>query len=245
MSHLIRADLRRILRRKSIWIGLALLLILLIGNLFSAFSEEDFGAAGLMLGMQKTFAGLPARLCVAGVIFFAVFADELSSKSMQCVLGRGLTRSKLIVAKLLDTLILLAAAFLLVTLLAAALMSDSESLPMSVYQKRCVYLGIWLNCLRYFGYVVFAAMCLFLSDSTAVGIIALFVFSGLGQFVFRVIDYFTERALSDYTFDGLLDWGYTTVEAGGLAWQILPAAGMLLLALAVTVFFFQRKEFEF
>ena len=85
MRLLIRADLRRVLRKPD-------------------------GIAAEYLEMTRTTLediGLPF-LCIP--IFLAVYGDEFKSGTLQCVIGRGLSRPKVVIAKLLDAAILLTGA---------------------------------------------------------------------------------------------------------------------------------------
>lgn len=104
---------------------------------------------------------------------------------------------------------------------------------------------IILRWLRHFGYIVFSAMIMYISGSTVLGIVACVAFTVVFRLVFNLIEFFSTLSLYDYTFDGLLDWAYTGIEMEAFPWQILPAACYLLAALAITTYFFRRKEFDF
>ena len=200
-------------------------------------------ATGFMSGVKDALDGflLPVVVCVP--IFLAVFSHELSSKSMQCVLGHGLTRGKLITAKILDAAILLAGVFVIITV-TVLIFADAEY-AISDRQMVIAMAAVWLRCLRFFGYICFAAMIMFLTNSTALGIISCVGFSLVLRIVFMIIAHMGDIAIYDYTIDGLLDWAMKSIEAGQPGFQVIPAILYIVAALAVTIFFFNRKEFEF
>ena len=86
---------------------------------------------------------------------------------------------------------------------------------------------------------------MYISGITVLGIIACIAFTVVFRLVFNVLEFFLSLSIYDYTFDGLLDWAYTGIEVGAVAWQLIPAVFYLLAALMVTVYFFRRKEFDF
>ena len=86
---------------------------------------------------------------------------------------------------------------------------------------------------------------MYISGSTVLGIIACIAFTVVFKLVFNIVEFFSSLSLYDYTFDGLLDWAYTGIEVGAAPWQLCPAVCYLFAALAITTYFFRRKEFDF
>lgn len=245
MKNLIKADLRRIFKRKSLYICIVLLLASLIRALLLALSESGFNATGIINGMHDGLGAAIGKLLITIPVFFAVFAHEQSSKSMLCVLGHGLTRGRIIAAKLLEAAILIMIYFIPVTGLYAILIGDGTETGMSPDQMGCAYIFILLAAFRLFGYIAFTALIFFLSTSTTVGVIACVLFSYLFDRILLITEMFVDLSLRDYTFDGQLDWAYLTIEAGGFGYQIITAALFVAAAIAATVIFYQRKELEF
>ena len=243
MRSLIRADLKRIFRVGLIYGGLVFALLYISFKVLDGVAND--GSAGYVRGMQAALSGAPMALFVVFPAFYAVFAHELSSKSMQTVLGRGITRDKLIVAKLLDAAILLLVLYLVIVAAALLVVNTNASIVLSIDQQRNLVLFILLRWLRHFGYIVFSAMIMYISGSTVLGIIACIAFAVVFKLVFSIVEFFFSLSLYDYTFDGLLDWAYTGIEAGAVTWQLLPAVCYLLAALSITIYFFRRKEFDF
>jgi ABC-type transport system involved in multi-copper enzyme maturation permease subunit len=243
MRNLLRADLKRIFRVGLIYIGLLLALIYISYTVLEGVVND--GSIGLVRGVQKSLSGAPIALFIVFPTFYAVFAHELSSKSMQAVLGHGITRDKLIVAKLLDAAIVLLCVYLVIIVAILAVINGESAIILSSQQQTNLVIFIILRWLRHFGYIVFSAMIMYISGSTVLGIVACVAFTVVFRLVFNMIEFFSSLSLYDYTFDGLLDWAYTGIEMEAFPWQILPAACYLLAALAITTYFFRRKEFDF
>ena len=124
-------------------------------------------------------------------------------------------------------------------------MNTESAVVLSTQQQADLIIFILLRWLRHFGYIVFSAMIMYISGITVLGIIACIAFTVVFRLVFNVLEFFLSLSIYDYTFDGLLDWAYTGIEVGAVAWQLIPAVFYLLAALMVTVYFFRRKEFDF
>ncbi|MBE5845032.1 MAG: hypothetical protein E7302_12825 [Butyrivibrio sp.] len=243
MRNLLRADLKRIFRVGLIYVGLLLALIYISYTVLEGVVND--GSIGLINGVQKSLSGAPIALFIVFPTFYAVFAHELSSKSMQTVLGHGITRDKLIIAKLLDAAILLLCLYLVIIVAALIVINTESAIVLSPQQQVNLIIYIILRWLRHFGYIVFSAMIMYISGSTVLGIIACIAFTVVFKLVFNIVEFFSSLSLYDYTFDGLLDWAYTGIEVGAAPWQLLPAVCYLFAALAITTYFFRRKEFDF
>lgn len=243
MRNLLRADLKRIFRVGLIYAGLLLALIYISYTVLEGVVND--GSIGLINGVQKSLSGAPMALFIVFPTFYAVFAHELSSKSMQTVLGHGITRDKLIIAKLLDAAIVLLCLYLVIITVALIVINTGSAIVLSPQQQVNLIIFILLMWLRHFGYIVFSAMIMYISGSTVLGIIACIAFTVVFKLVFNIVEFFSSLSLYDYTFDGMLDWAYTGIEVGAAPWQLLPAACYLLAALAITTYFFRRKEFDF
>lgn len=243
MRNLLRADLKRIFRVGLIYVGLLFALIYISYTVLEGVVND--GSIGLINGVQKSLSGAPIALFIVFPTFYAVFAHELSSKSMQTVLGHGITRDKLIIAKLLDAAIVLLCLYLVIITVALIVINTESAIVLSPQQQVNLIIYILLRWLRHFGYIVFSAMIMYISGSTVLGIIACIAFTVVFKLVFNIVEFFTSLSLYDYTFDGMLDWAYTGIEVGAAPWQLLPAACYLLAALAITTYFFRRKEFDF
>ena len=100
MRNYFKADIKRIFAKRGhrmivllLYLAIAALLVL------KASDEESYmGTASMVAGTLSIYFGT--------IIFFAVFSDDTKARTMQVAIGRGLTRKKVIYAKVLEGLFL-------------------------------------------------------------------------------------------------------------------------------------------
>ena len=244
MKDLIKADMARILKTKLIYVCLVFILYRLIDQIFQQISQEGIGAKAYIDGVHNALDGqIYGALYLVIPVFFAVFSNEIPAKAMQCILGHGLTRDKLILAKFMDAFILLAGYFIILS--GWLFILNDDSVATSDMQNRNLMIYILFTFIRFYGYIVFSAMVMFLTDSTAAGIVTCVAFTAIFKMIFIVMKLFTDLTIYDYTFDGQIDLSYRLIEAGRFGWQIIPAVLCLIAGIIITIIFFRRKEFEF
>ena len=100
MIGLIRADLRRLLGKKSFL--LVLLITAVIAVITILVEKKDF-YNGLVFAMNRRADVTGFIVLVVGITsFLGIYADEFSAKSFQAVIGRGIPRNKIVLVKLID-----------------------------------------------------------------------------------------------------------------------------------------------
>ncbi|MBQ9606822.1 MAG: hypothetical protein IJV16_06565 [Lachnospiraceae bacterium] len=244
MKDLIKADMARILRTKLIYVCLVFILFRLMDQIFQQMNKEGFGAKAYIEGVHNALGGqIYGALYLVIPVFIAVYSNEIPAKAMQCMLGHGLKRDELIMAKLIDAALLLAGYFVIIS--ALLLILNDDSVAMSDMQNRNMAIYILFTYIRFYGYIVFSAMVMFLTNSAAAGIVTCVAFTAILKLTFTVLNVFTDFTIYDYTFDGQLDLSYGLIEAGRFGWQIIPALIYLIAGVVITIVFFRRKEFEF
>ena len=245
MKNLFKADVVRILKTKMIYLGIILASMNLVSVVTEKLIQDGYNAANFILGIHSAMSAkilFPAFMVIP--IYLSVFGNELTSKSMQVVIGHGIGRGELIVTKLIEAAVFMAVYFLVIFGIIHMVSAD-ENLFMSEVQSQNLVIYLILMVVRYYGYIVFSAMLLFLSDSTTIGTIACVFFSVVYPIVAKGFLLFSDIDINSFTYDGLLAGAYTGIETGGFGWQIFPAVLYLVGAVAVTIILFQRKEFEF
>ncbi|MCR4924286.1 MAG: hypothetical protein K5931_09810 [Lachnospiraceae bacterium] len=243
MRNLFRADLGRILKVPVIYVASVLSLIVILFEMMDELINKGENATAYISGFTSSLSAPYLALFITVPFFYAVFSNELSSKSMQCIIGRGLSRDKLIITKFLDVAVLLGFLYIFITML--CLLFADASYGISDRQMYNLLIFIWMRALRYFGYIVFSAMVMYLTSSTAAGMVTSIAFALIFKIIFVLMEELFGVTIYDYTFDGMLDWAYSSIETGAFPWQFIPAIAYLLAGLFITVFFFRRKEFEF
>ena len=106
MRRLIDADLKRILIRPKFWIFniIALVVGILIMGKGIINTYDDDISYQLLLQIKQAYR--IATILQSFVIFSSVYSDEFRSMAFITVVGRGISRRKLVFAKLLDSIIL-------------------------------------------------------------------------------------------------------------------------------------------
>ena len=244
MRNLLKADLSRILRLKLLYIALFLGMLNIAMSLANEYIKKDYAATAYVSAIELSFGGVIMALSIVVPVFYMVYFQEFLSRSMICLLGWGLSRGKLVVSRLLIAAVLLFCIFVILAFF-AGIFSLDPTLGVSNGQKGNLLIFICLRYLRYLGYIIFSGMAMYLTNSAVVGIIASSAFALFFRAILAIIELMADISIYDYTFDGLLDWAYTTLCLGGFAWQLIPALCYVAVAIAVTIHFFKGKEFEF
>ena len=110
MRNCIKADILRVQRKKSyIVMSIIIMLIILTAGIVSRASgakgpDRFYTILSLALGLNTLLLGIP--------VFSAVIGDDFKSKSMQTAIGRGLSREKLILARLFEIIIIVIEAYI-------------------------------------------------------------------------------------------------------------------------------------
>ena len=249
MRKLIRADIRRILKKPSVivlfCIALLFLCIHVIGS-YLAFGEDPVVPVKSLMSritMPELLIGL--------VILFGAYLDDFRSMSYSCVIGQGLTRSKLVFAKLLDTVILTALIYGTITLvlrLGLKLVGCSLSSRLS----RAFYMTIFISAYETVGYIALSSMILYITNNIPVATISLLLlyiavpFSALlfslnPQVKALHIERLHYAGLAGNAFSDFL-FGSVVMGIGKLVLGLLVYLGLVLF---VTIKIFDKKELEF
>ncbi|MEE0435305.1 MAG: hypothetical protein UDB11_07860 [Peptococcaceae bacterium] len=249
MWHYISADLRRVARKPSFCgvVGaFALLFAVLIFIYFNPTFTMDVYVAKVVqfLGFFPFFIG--------GVVFLAVYVDDFKCKSMQVAIGYGMSRSRLVLAKLLESVLLVLGVSLVMTVL-VLVTPMLLGLTASWQQLAALALSVMAEMFRAFGYIAMAAVLVFLTQDGSGGIIAYVLLST--KTVYIVLSMILSQDIFLSTFGDCTQYLYTallyTVKASVVSGtSFLPMLVVTLLLYVgvptvVAVIGFQKKELEF
>ena len=162
MKNLIYADLRRIFHKKSFCI---LLLLLLAEALLSLKISMNIYATSFNYATSASGAGM-FSVIMGVIILSSVYCDEFKSNAMTSVIGRGYSRTKIIIAKFIDaailTIIVTALKILFVLMLAPVFGQNLDlfEIKMIVFQNIFTFYSI-------LGNIIVASFFLFLTANTA------------------------------------------------------------------------------
>ena len=237
MIRLIRADLRRIFKKRSFNIMLILALLIL-------FMRPRQETAADQIESIKNYMNSVGMMFVCVTAFLGVYADEIRTGSMIGVIGRGMHRRKVLLAKLIEAGIILllfyGAAYLLAFL-------DNESAALGVTRRQELFLLIYClyTVIRGIGLLALASLISFVTWNASGGMTILVMCLLVWNLFLKIVQDKLMLPVYDLSFDGLLESSFTSFSAGYFGWQILPAVLIYVVGVAaLSAFLFQRKELD-
>ncbi len=239
----------RFVRRKKIYIGFFLVLLLgVINTVYMLYKYMDttynyvYGMIGGLEGLYVVFSFL---------IFFTIYSEDYKSMTLITVIGKGYPRMKLVFAKFLAVVVSSFALTLfygIITLL-FALALGQHPLPEEVMFYVVTSAKAFLTMI---GMITFASVGIYATGSTAFSFLILTVvlfaneqFSSLLTITPVIKTLHLERLL----FQNILESGGADVMIGNVTGGIGGMFGGLIvyvaLALALIYLFFEKKELDF
>ena len=230
MRNLLRADLRRILKRVSIYVWLFLIFVIF----FLSALSKDYTAD--IIGMEQGVTSLLGPILVSIPVFLGVYGREIQAGSMQCVIGRGMSRTKLILTKYLEC-VLMCLFFFFFIWLAFFLRNNVGDAGLTANQNKMLTIFVLFAFIKTCGYFAFTTFFFFIAWSVAPGIVALLVSAFLMPMLFTMLDGFLKTDFSEFYFNGMIDNAYASIAAGDIGYTLILAivlyiGGALLLTLA-------------
>lgn len=239
MRNLLRADLRRILKRVSIYVWLFLIFVVF----FLSALSKDYTAD--IIGMEQGVTSLLGPIMVSIPVFLGVYGREIQAGSMQCVIGRGMSRTKLILTKYLEC-VLMCLFFFFFIWLVFFLRNNVGDAGLTANQNKMLTIFILFVFIKTCGYFAFTTFFFFIAWSVAPGIVALLVSAFLMPMLFTMLDGFLKTDFSEFYFNGMIDNAYASIAAGEIGYTLIPAIVLYIGgALLLTALVFRKKEIEF
>ncbi len=247
MISLIRADIKRILRKPSYRVIIIIcMVVILIGAL-----DAGTGVWNGLTFVSSIYSVLTFVDLILGIaIFLTVYADEFSSNSMQCLIGRGVSRLKLIASKLCNCIIItflsygvMAALITILALLPGARMSGMEA--------SFIYISLFIRALKMVGFDTIAMVILFafrnIALATSVDVL-LVTAADLISNIFDLIPKIKYLHLKNYFYSGALNCAEADFLFGD--WKQVFVATFLFVilgcvSLVLSYMVFRKKELEF
>ena len=239
MRNLLRADLRRILKRVSIYVWLFLIFVIF----FLSALSKDYTAD--IIGMEQGVTSLLGPILVSIPVFLGVYGREIQAGSMQCVIGRGMSRTKLILTKYLEC-VLMCLFFFFFIWLAFFLRNNVGDAGLTANQNKMLTIFVLFAFIKTCGYFAFTTFFFFIAWSVAPGIVALLVSAFLMPMLFTMLDGFLKTDFSEFYFNGMIDNAYASIAAGDIGYTLIFAILLYIGgALLLTALLFRKKEIEF
>ncbi|MDR2524288.1 MAG: hypothetical protein LBC95_01960 [Candidatus Nomurabacteria bacterium] len=247
MINYLRAEIYRLSRKKSLFVFLALAAL---GYLLVAVMRSGSLGAESILGDASFFILLPP--VVGGVLFAAIYTDDLGSKNLSTLVGFGLSKVKIVIAKLVLALLLTALIFGLVPLLSYVFYAVL-GFPASGETLGAIYLSLLKYYLLSVVFMALGAVVVYGIQRSAASIVTYVVlaFGVVGQLLGLLlgadfVNDFLPNATS-YLASNLASQLYTAL-AGGDGSVLGAGIGLaiyLAAALVVSAVVFNKKEMEF
>lgn len=249
MRNLLKGDIRRILRKKIFAIFFVLMLFCDIGVCVFTYCKRQNTGFAFVYDQVTAIPFIFFIFCL--VVFLGVYADEFKSMTMIGVIGRGLSRKKLVIAKFIDSVLLLCiqtGGFALVLFLGIAF----SPLELTTDEIRFLFIRILVETFLIIGYMTMAAFMLYLTNNIAVSVfslLGLYFLVNFGLQIANLSPMLRALHLDRYYLAGLGGSAFTDLIIGNAA----AAAVTLLIggvvyiggALVVTMLYFTKKELDF
>ena len=163
MKNLILADVKRILRKPSYWIVLGICLLI---SLFWTIQSKGGGQSGLSFASNQGTAINTMNLFIGIAIYVSVYADEFTSNSMQCLIGRGISRRRLLIAKFINCVIVTFFSYGIYTIF-ITITGLIMGVNMNAAESSFLYSTILTNAFKVLGYATISMIILFWSKNVA------------------------------------------------------------------------------
>ncbi len=236
MRQLIKGDISRILRKKEIYIFAAILYIILFAVKSKSNVEDQIDLFETMVTM------IGMLLCLIPV-YLTVYGDEIRTGSMQCVIGRGMSRRKVIASKLIDCAILFTMMFM-VFLLMFYIKNAVSHIVLTPKQNFLAFVYVLVTCIKATGYFALAGLFLFTSWNVAIGLTSCIMMVFVNIALVLVQDNM-HIPVHDIWIDGLLNSAYNDIMIGDFPWKIVVMIAVYIVGiLMVTAKIFDRKELD-
>ena len=249
MRKIVKADFRRIMKKRSIWIFMIMSWILVSTLILREYAFGKWNGFSFMTNASYTGS---TTLLLGVTILLSVYGDEFGSMAMTTIIGRGFSRTKVILAKFLDTAALVLEAFTLLTLvlLILSLFLKPHMSPFEFKALACSYI---VDIYTMIGHIIFASFFLFLTESIPLSV---FIYVALDSIIPTVLifarqsfSFVSRYNLDRYSYSALGRMAYADFMLG----MDRSAVCMLLFGLvffvggflALTILVFNKKELNF
>lgn len=237
MIHLIRADLRRVLKRPTLYIFAGLMMIFII---FAGWSED----AMAQMSTEKNTTAYLVAIMASVPILITLYGDDFKSGSMIMVIGRGISRTKLLVSKLITSSILLLGYYLIAfgeyTIFHTYLIKANYSSQQTLLTILMIFLG-WFRNVALFA---FASILMYAFWSVAAGLISILALIAFLRILLMSLNKSGGFGVYDLTTDGLIDSAYKAMLSGDFPYQLIIVAVYFAVFIIAGSLFFKRKELD-
>ena len=176
-------------------------------------------------------------------VYLTGYGDEIRTGSMQCVIGRGMSRRKVVISKLIDCMILFTLMFM-VLLIMFYIKNAITHITLSPTQNLMAFVYVLISCVAATGYFALTGLFLFSSWNIAIGLTACIMLISV-TLALGALQLFLHVNLINYWIDGLADASYNDIMIGNFPWKLIVMIAVYIVgAVIVTTMIFDRKELD-
>ena len=237
MINLIRADLRRVLRRPVIYIFGVLMMFF---TLFSGFSED----AIQQLSTEKMVVAYLIAIMASVPVLIGLYGDDFRSGTMITIIGRGVSRTKLMISKLISSAVLLAGYYIVAFGELYVLHTFAIDANYSPNQKLIFVMTMFLGWFRNVALFAFASILMYAFWSVAAGLVTILGLIGFLRIILNAVNQNGNFDLYSVTTDGLIDKAVTAMTSHDFPYQLIIVVIYFVLFIIVGSLFFKRKELD-
>lgn len=249
MKNYILADLKRIIKKKSFVFAILAFAILYILLIFIVVNETFTGEqykidTTLFINFFPLFVGIP--------IFLSVYNDDFKSKSMQVAIGYGISRPKIILTKIIDTIILTCVTGILY-LAVFLLLPFAFNFPISSADIAAITITFISSLILIIGYTAISNILLYATENAVFGIITFILLASstvsmvlsliLSQnFIVNLFGVITQYLFTtgiSTQVQNILQMGHPTISL------LFILLGYIALPIVISIILFNKKELEF
>lgn len=246
MKNYINADLYRIFRRVPRWVLMTFVLAI-IAVMFWPSSNDESTIIELIDLLEQTLRYAPVFLGFIEMIY--IFGDDFAGKTAQIAIGTGVTRKQVILAKWLETLIVIAVDTVMVAVLAIILsVIHSHTLPAELLADTIVHILISVLATGAYVAMVFPIMFMMQNITVAFLIYILLSSGAINKLIGLLgnIKILRKLGIENYTLTNCLTVFRSRLILGSFKFEsVLGIIIYVTAALWITCSLYQKRELEF
>ena len=189
---------------------------------------------------------------VGSVILLSVYGDEVRSMAMTTLIGRGYSRTNIILAKFIDVVLLVIAVNIFYVVIALILMLVFR-VPLTGFETKILAFRYLMNIYDMIGNITFAAFFIFLMENSAVGVFIFLATSvlipALIQFASNTMEFVQKFHLNRLDYNAIGNMAFSDFMLGMPGYAVLKVligvVVYVLTFLVLTAVFFNKKELSF
>ena len=250
MRRLLEADMKRIMTKIIPWLLLLVVWIFLGVRLAVGIGDSIdrnfffLRTVGSALAFMDLVIGFSALL--------GVYGDEFKSMAMIGVIGRGISRDKFVLAKFLDS-VLLIVEMLALSVIYILILKAVFGVTYNAVETRYTVCAIVFTLIEEIAYVTIAAIFYFLSENAAIGLFAYLAFEliipATLNIAIHLSPFLKKLQIERWYVTGMCSSAYSDFilgDVGGAILMMIPAIAVYIAAmLVITMLIFRKKELDF